>query len=479
MSRILRIVAELPRTSTFDDLDLAALLSEDSASWPDHIRQIKTSTRLQIIEDSNVGSGLRSIVGIFDSGEGCLLWCEEAGEEGNLSLSPRVLNLLCQLHASVGPLNLYDENIVTSLGALRRILEYADQNRSVLVFEVVSNAQGGRPNIRIAEPLRGLVPIVLVAPEIAEELKTHFNLADLPVGSLVVKFRDKPLAYQPSALRGNLRGLVQKIAIEGSQFMETRFPDALRKEWSELRINTAREDGWPAELVEAMESAFDNEMNANERARSAEDLYESLFLQSQWAAEENASRVQNLTLVINSLVRPDYHDDNETMHPLEYSVKSCQDVVERAEYFFKGLFVTADIKVAGRLDRNPLSRDWASTAWLALVAVDTYVADKALGNFEGSLLDWVASDRNSMGLLTHRMVSYKESESTNANADAVKRRTFPVPESIDSSRTIYMEPHLKIGTKDDFPRIHFFDDTRGMTRKVIIGYFGEHLPTLG
>jgi hypothetical protein len=167
------------------------------------------------------------------------------------------------------------------------------------------------------------------------------------------------------------------------------------------------------------------------------------------------------------------------MHPLEYSVKSCQDVVERAEYFFKGLLVTADIKVAGRLDRNPLSRDWASTAWLALVAVDTYVADKALGNFEGSLLDWVASDRNSMGLLTHRMVSYKESESTNANADAVKRRTFPVPESIDSSRTIYMEPHLKIGTKDDFPRIHFFDDTRGMTRKVIIGYFGEHLPTLG
>ena len=179
----MRIVAELPRTSTFDDLDLSALLSEDPASWPDYIRQIRSSTRLQIIEDSNVGNGLRSIVGIFDSGEGCLLWCDEIGEEGNLSLSPRILNLLCRLHASVGPLNLYDENIVTSLGALRRILNHTDQQRSVLVFEVVANAQDGCSHVRIAKPLRGLVPIVLVTPDIAEELKTHFNLADLPVGS--------------------------------------------------------------------------------------------------------------------------------------------------------------------------------------------------------------------------------------------------------------------------------------------------------
>ena len=185
-------------------------------------------------------------------------------------------------------------------------------------------------------------------------------------------------------------------------------------------------------------------------------------------------------MYIKSLVRPPSDvDDAEYIDPLEYPIKSCQDVIDSAEDILKGLIVTADVKNAARLDRNPLARDWALTAWLALIAVDNYVSDKATGSFEGNLLDWVASERNALGQLTHRMVSYKESESTNANPDAVKRRTFPVPESVNKTKVAYMEPHLKIATKDDFPRVHFFDDTRGATRKVIIGYFGEHLPTGG
>jgi hypothetical protein len=43
----------------------------------------------------------------------------------------------------------------------------------------------------------------------------------------------------------------------------------------------------------------------------------------------------------------------------------------------------------------------------------------------------------------------------------------------------FMPAHLKISQTGAYPRIHFYDDSRGTTGKIVIGYFGPHLRTAG
>ena len=69
-----------------------------------------------------------------------------------------------------------------------------------------------------------------------------------------------------------------------------------------------------------------------------------------------------------------------------------------------------------------------------------------------------------------------ESESVMNNKAQRSARILPVSVEVDPSGVIEMQAHMKIaeGGGTDIPRIYFYDDTKGKTGKVHVGFFGPH-----
>lgn len=69
-------------------------------------------------------------------------------------------------------------------------------------------------------------------------------------------------------------------------------------------------------------------------------------------------------------------------------------------------------------------------------------------------------------------------ESSNVLNDPALRsaRMLPVDPAVDPSGRIEMFAHLKIaeGGGGNIPRIYFYDDTKGATGMIHIGFFGPH-----
>lgn len=73
-------------------------------------------------------------------------------------------------------------------------------------------------------------------------------------------------------------------------------------------------------------------------------------------------------------------------------------------------------------------------------------------------------------------VAMVESDSVRNDRKFRQQRMLPVPLEVDASGKVFMEAHIKIDNKGRIaPRIHFYDDTAGVTGKVIVGYVGPHL----
>ena len=62
------------------------------------------------------------------------------------------------------------------------------------------------------------------------------------------------------------------------------------------------------------------------------------------------------------------------------------------------------------------------------------------------------------------------------NPDLVAAHTFEVSRDLNSSGKMVMVAHAKIQIRGggNIPRIFFYDDTKGPTRKVHIGFIGPH-----
>jgi len=55
-------------------------------------------------------------------------------------------------------------------------------------------------------------------------------------------------------------------------------------------------------------------------------------------------------------------------------------------------------------------------------------------------------------------------------------RMLPVSKAVDDSGYVLMQEHIRVERGGSpSPRIHYYDDTRGATRKVHIGWLGPHL----
>jgi hypothetical protein len=76
-----------------------------------------------------------------------------------------------------------------------------------------------------------------------------------------------------------------------------------------------------------------------------------------------------------------------------------------------------------------------------------------------------------------------DSEPTLKNSQLRSTRVFAVSTDLDSSGLKLMVAHAKIQARGSghIPRVFFYDDTRGETQKIHIGFIGPHylVPTSG
>lgn len=127
------------------------------------------------------------------------------------------------------------------------------------------------------------------------------------------------------------------------------------------------------------------------------------------------------------------------------------------------------------LDAAPEATAWAKTAWRGFRALAAYASEAAETN--GGFWEWCQhSSHPDTWPATSKKLSMTESESLLNNAAQRAARMLPVDPTVSASGQIEMLAHLKIaeGGGSNIPRVYFYDDTKGSTGRIHVGFFGPH-----
>lgn len=167
--------------------------------------------------------------------------------------------------------------------------------------------------------------------------------------------------------------------------------------------------------------------------------------------------------------------------PLPTDVNTCSEALDLAREYLSRVVIVADLRPTRDLEGQARTSLWAKVAWQAMQAMQDYAMRKAEGTFGGDLLEFCADPPAGAVSFPAGRVALNESDSTNSNPECRRARTFPIPDSDDSIRIVYMSSHIKIApVGSPAPRLHYFDDTgTGGTGRIYVGYLGPHLPTGG
>lgn len=248
--------------------------------------------------------------------------------------------------------------------------------------------------------------------------------------------------------------------------------DETRKDVEELKALLAQAD---EELKEAARTA---ELSERTKA-SLEEKLQAAVEQADGDMEEALGALDDLERAraeadvlrrrIRKAGRP---EDVVVQQPSTAMPNSFEELWERIGAF-EGIRVTADKSIALKLDEMDRARVWSAKAWNGLRALDSYAA-AARDGFNGSFYQHCSSDRP--GAVNWPQKQFAASESDATMNRWGEERIFPVPAEVERSERKEMQAHLKLESKGSVsPRIYFFDDTKGATGQVIVGYIGPHL----
>lgn len=158
------------------------------------------------------------------------------------------------------------------------------------------------------------------------------------------------------------------------------------------------------------------------------------------------------------------------------SADACSTAVDHARQWLEGVVIPEGaIQDLDDLDQAMESTAWGETAWRALQALDAYA--QTAGDFNGGFWEWCSSSGDPMVWpASQKKLAMSESETVMNNQRLRDKRIFPIATVVDPSGSLLMQAHIKIaeGGGGLAPRIYFYDDTKGPTGKVHVGYFGPH-----
>lgn len=154
---------------------------------------------------------------------------------------------------------------------------------------------------------------------------------------------------------------------------------------------------------------------------------------------------------------------------------SCREAAVRAQKTLQGVVIPdSALTTIGELDVAVESTVWGQTSWRALRALSAYAQDA--GSSSG-FWDWCKNSSNPyVWPASPKKLAMVESDTVMNNPDLRSKRVFAVDRQVDKSGSILMTAHMKVaeGGGPLAPRVYFYDDTKGVTGKVHVGFFGPH-----
>jgi hypothetical protein len=127
------------------------------------------------------------------------------------------------------------------------------------------------------------------------------------------------------------------------------------------------------------------------------------------------------------------------------------------------------------LDSHDMLGTLAGKAWDLLLVLQDYASTKKDGRCIGSLHEYLHNTPPGCRSYPANQYVPVESDSVRNKPDWHGERVFPVPESIDSHKRVFMESHFRLSAKKSVsPRVYIHDATR-KDGKIYVGYIGRHL----
>lgn len=159
----------------------------------------------------------------------------------------------------------------------------------------------------------------------------------------------------------------------------------------------------------------------------------------------------------------------------EVELDSWGDLVSMAGELLPHI-VLGDIQTtAAGLAGHRYERQWIGKAWKVLESLECYAQAKADGapvQAFGAYLDWPEATSP----ISKARYAPVEADPVLTSDKLHRTRMFPVPYSVCDAGEVFMGAHVRIGSgRAPAPRLHFYDDTSGGSKKIHVGYIGAHL----
>lgn len=278
--------------------------------------------------------------------------------------------------------------------------------------------------------------------------------------------------YLRSRLEESPQSTVDRIVYSVAQLStRRRVPDAFRVFDAQSGMPSDAIDGTiPAkDLAEAREGwEFELEMARDEQSSLEKELA---------SANGHLARLKS-ELIDRGLADLLWGTQHEDVASIPDSVQDASEAVLAAQMYLAAWLVLPDsaIRELADIDTAPEAFNWGNKTWRGFRALAAYAQDRATGWDKGGFWEWCASGPVLGWPATSKKLAMTESEGVQTGGKFKGTRVFKVDPAVDSSGEITMLAHLKIseGGGNLAPRVYFYDDTSGATKKVHVGLVGPH-----
>jgi hypothetical protein len=425
-------------------------------------------------------------------------WATSPEAEPWLPLAPSIVsNLLDNLICRRGPLRLPRAlQTVEESGAAALVAAIAEAERDTPIVVLSPNTREDASDARrrgseIAKSLAGVAPVFLLRPgsvsafsrAALEELGDRMDVyggavrvyspgaggeADSPYRHRLVVYRRFERRPPAVAARIVAAPLLARAA-------ETPPPASWRERVRPLLETSVGEDKELFDLLEQESAELERDLG---ELRASYDALEERVREAQSDNVELLGEVDRLQGRVRYLqVQLAQHDGAAAYAepPVDNFVPDfCSEVIDEAKRRLPFVVVHDSVRVeAEKLDEHA-NESWGRKAWQALQALDGYGKAKSDG-FAGDFMAYCDATADG-AKVPKSWIGRHESQLTKRRARFRGLRTLPVSTDVADAGEILMEEHVKIEQGGrPAPRIHFYDDTGGATRKIHIGWFGDHL----
>lgn len=288
-----------------------------------------------------------------------------------------------------------------------------------------------------------------------------------------------------------LAALAKRLDEQVAELSEREFAQRSEEEALKERLKRANADKAKLEQrvsaleAEAQRLTDERDEAVEERERMANELktlqgrLDKAQAKAQSAEADRLIAEQNLEAQSNELIAQfsgKAKAESDGSSELPGTVETFAALVQTAREHLGQIELPASAeRELDALDAALEAEFWAQDAWLGLRALDEYARNAS--DFTGGFWEWCNhGDAQHRWPASQKKLAMKESDTVMHSRDLSRTREFEVSTELQSSGRLVMHAHLKVaeGGGQNIPRIYFYDDAKGGTGKVHIGFIGPH-----